>query len=435
MRILLSIIILIFITPPAFAFKLIQDEEVESVLYQIARPIYKVAGLSPDSLEIFIVEDNELNAFAADGQKVFLTTGLLSFSSDPEAVAGVISHEVGHIAGGHLAARKEEMANLQKKAVAGMMLGLLAGVAAGSTDVGVAGLTAAHHSGEMGFYSFSRTQESSADSAGVKYMKKLGINNSGLLSFLKNLSSNENTFYSDISPYLRTHPLSQQRMDFIKNFFTNVKSSDEGLLNHAIREKFKRAYTKVKAYSQKPDVTLRDYESDQSLYGNYARAIAYLKLADKPKALHFTDLLLQQEPHNPYFNELKAQVLFEGGQVQQAIQYFDIALKNSKQSNFYKLALAQSLIISKTDITRSIVLIKQVISVDRNNYFAWHLLGSAYQAQGNKTLSTLAFAWRAILLEDEETAHKMVKTVEKSSSAKDANIQAQIKELKSALEE
>ena len=110
----------------------IRDAEIENYLHTLAAPIYRAADIEPKNVTIVIVESNVVNAFVAEGMNEFFYTGLLQLTDDPEQLAGVIAHETGHIAGGHLIRGKEEQRNASAEAILGTILAVGAGVASGN---------------------------------------------------------------------------------------------------------------------------------------------------------------------------------------------------------------------------------------------------------------------------------------------------------------
>ena len=82
---------------------LIRDAEIEGLLRLYTKPIFKAAGINPGSVRVYIINDPRINAFVAGGQRIFVHTGLLMQTQTPNELIGVLAHESGHIAGGHLA--------------------------------------------------------------------------------------------------------------------------------------------------------------------------------------------------------------------------------------------------------------------------------------------------------------------------------------------
>lgn len=425
------VIFLVLYNNLANSIEIIQDEETENILYEIAKPIYAAANLDPKSLKIILYNSPEPNAFVpgSGGQYIFISTGLISYSKDPSVIAGVIAHEVGHIVGGHALGMKEEMINQRNKFLLTSALGLIAGVAGKSSEVAIGTVSGADMAALTGTLAYSRSQESAADNSAIRYMNKLNIDKNGLIGFLSMLNIEDRSFNSDVPVYFRSHPLSKDRINNIKN--SKSGSSSSSYLD-PLAGKYERVVIKIRAFVNKASVTIKEYGNDTSIIGIYARSIAYFKNGQTQNSLAEINTLLQREPTNPYFNELKAQVLYETGQIQESVRYYEIAKKYSPtKASYFDLVLSQSLIDSNKDLNKAISLLKQVISHDNRNAGAWHLLGKAYFKTNDKNNANLAFGWSSLLQGDIQTARKMANTVEKNTS--DKFIISKLKELRDAI--
>ncbi len=162
----------------------IRDAEIEYILRGLSEPIFSAAGLQASFISIHIVRNKQLNAFVAGGQRLFLFTGLLQRAENPEQLMGVIAHETGHIAGGHLARTREALENASIKSLIATLLGAAA-VIAGGGKAGGAIIAGGQTIGAKSFLKYSRTQESSADQASVDYMDGIGMTSIGMVQFLK----------------------------------------------------------------------------------------------------------------------------------------------------------------------------------------------------------------------------------------------------------
>ena len=200
----------------AQTISLIRDAEIEETLRQISGPILDAAGLGRNSVRMYIVNDPQLNAFVAGGSNLFLNTGLLMRTENVGQVAGVIAHEVGHIAGGHLS----RVAGAQRRAAAEMILATVLGAAAavaGAPGLGTAIITGGQSYAQNNLMRFSRSQEQAADQAAVSYLDRAAISSAGLAEFFKTLENQNVLAVSRTNPYLQTHPLTRDRIRFVEN--------------------------------------------------------------------------------------------------------------------------------------------------------------------------------------------------------------------------
>lgn len=405
---------LIFSTDHASAFSIIRDDEVESTVKELVKPILQAAGIPHESVNIYIINDPNINAFVFGGQNVFLNTGLINFSNKPETLLGVFAHELGHITGGHIIAKKESYDLMQKKLFLNMAVGFLTGALTKSSESGMGAVMALNDADERMFLKYNRQQESEADSAAIKYLSRTGVSNDGLIELLQDLSHNQKLFSPDIDPYLSTHPVSEDRINHLKSAEKNItKSKSLNFLTPQLRNKYARVVAKIKAWTAEDlSTVLKEYtKEDATSY--YARAIANFRQNNFNKATKELEQALIIEPNNPYFHEQLAQFLFETGKLTEAANEYGKAHRLNPKSITISIGYAQALITKNQQPKEAIRILELVLSVEPLNQTAWKMLGFAYK-QNNQTInSNIAFAWEALLKGDLETANKLINTTAK----------------------
>lgn len=390
----------------ARGISLIRDAESESLLREISKPIFLEAGLVPQNIDMYIVNSPVLNAFVAGGQNMFLHTGLITWSDDPNVIAGVIAHETGHISGGHLARRNEDLENSSIGAIASVILGA-ATIAAGAGDAGSAIITGGGHISQSAALNYSRTKEESADQAAVRYMDKLGISLEGLIKLLEELNSQQRRQFEDINPYAMTHPLSNERIQFLRTAMANSKNFTEPA-PQKLRDNYARMVAKIVAFIEPPEQVRRRYPtSDNSIPAQMARAILAHRSGDSAKAAAMIDILLAKESDNGFLHELKGQFLFEGGKVKDAIASYARAAELLPKEPLIELGLGSAYLAGEqTDA--AITSFKKVTSLEKENVMAWRQLGIAYGKQNKKLESYAALAEEAVLRKDAPTAKRFI---------------------------
>lgn len=378
---------------------LIRDAEIESTIRSYATPIFRAAGLEPSAVEIYLIRDNTINAFVAGGQKLFINTGLLTRSTSPNQVIGIIAHEVGHIQGAHLVRVHDALAHANAEAIISMVLGAAAAVASGRPDVGSAIALGGQDMARRSFLRYSRTQEGSADAAAMRLLDATGQTSRGLLEFFQTLQDQELLAIGRQDPYLRTHPLTQDRIEALQ---AHVRKSRYAQAQDtpANREAHARMVAKLTGYLSEPSQTLRRYpDSDQSIAARYARAFAYHKSNDLQSALAEVDSLIAERPDDPYFHELKAQILFERGQAAEAIKSYELAVRGAPGSALIRtdLARAQMALEDPRWLEHAIYNLRLAVAAERTYAFAWRQLGIAYGRAGKVGESSWALAEEAAL--------------------------------------
>ncbi|WP_022733484.1 MULTISPECIES: M48 family metalloprotease [Thalassospira] len=384
----------------------IRDTEIEETLRMYATPIFQAAGLDANGVSVYIVSDNSLNAFVAGGQKLFINTGLLLKADTPEQVMGVMAHETGHIAGGHLSRIHDQLRNASAISILSTLAGVAAGVAAGRSDVGTAAILGGQNVAQRNFLAYSRTQESSADQAGVKFLTDVGISSRGMLDFMKKLEGQELLSTASQDPYLRSHPLTTERVDFLANFVANSDLKDKKV-SPELYERHARMRAKLYAFTNHIQNTLRTYpETDTSIAARYARAIAYYRDSQLDPALEIIKGLIADEPENPYFEELEGQVLLEFGRAADAVPPLQKSVDLSGGAPLIRLLLAHAMIETGDPamLEPAKANLIGVLSRERGNSSAWRFRAIVESRLGNEGEASLSQAEYSLLSGDRQAA-------------------------------
>lgn len=383
---------------PAMAQSVLRDSETELLFRDVSRPLIEAAGLDPASVKVVLVNDPSINAFVAQGQVVYIHSGLVVAADNVNQLQGVIAHELGHVAGGH-AIRIYEGAN---QATAISILSLLLGaaaVAAGAGDAGVGIMQAGQRAALGTFLAFSRAQESSADQAGVAYLSKAGITGRGSLEFFKKLQNQEYRIaVYEKDSYERTHPLSSERIATLTNLYKKDPAWDRPI-DPALEARYQRVKAKLIGYVT-PNEAVKYYpETDKTVPAHYARAYAYHLGAYPDKANAEADALLQIAPDDPFFLELKGQILLEGGHPKEAIVPLRKAVARAPDQPMIAVMLGHALIASedRANFSEAKQVLKAAVNRDNDNPFAWLQLGIVYDREGDVARASLATAERSNL--------------------------------------
>jgi len=398
-RLLLTLILLLAVAVrPVLAQSILRDAETEALLQDMMDPLTVAAGLRPGQVRVHLLSDRSINAFVAGSQDIYVHSGLIEAADSANEVQGVLAHELGHIMGGH-AIRVGEGA----KAATGIsLLSLLLGaaaIAAGGGEAGMGVMMAGQQAALGKFLAFTRTQEATADAAGAQYLSKAGISGRGSLSFFKKLQNLEFRYavsQDDDATYSRTHPLSGDRIQALRDGYVADAAWDKPS-DPDLEKRFQRVKAKLVGYIAEPEKTLRDYpESDDSIPAHYARAYAWHKSAYPQKALGEVDALLKRDPEDPYFLELEGQVLLESGKPKEAIPPLREAVANSRSAPLIAATLGHALIATEdpANYAEAEKVLKTAVALDNENPFAWYQLGIVYAARGDQARAALASAER-----------------------------------------
>lgn len=397
---LAAVAVMICTASAASAQSLIRDAEIERTLRIYSDPIFQASGLTPSSINMYIVNDSAINAFVMGGSNIFLNTGLLTTSQTPDMLIGVIAHETGHIAGGHLVRTTGEVERAQLRAMLGYLLGAAA-MAGGAGEVGAAVMSANEQVTMRGLYRFTRANEQAADQSALTVLDELGISANGMMELFEILRKQEyRKMGGNADPYTRTHPLSKERIMHIRNHVAQ-SGIPVGQVPDRYRALHDRMLGKLEGFLDDPMRVIDRYpQSDTSVRARYARAVAHHRQINPDKAMREMDALLEQSPNDPYFHELKGQILFESGQVTPAQESYQKAVDLLPNAPLIRVELARALIAQEDPaaLPAAIGHLEYATTADKRNPPAWRLLATAYGRRGDMAKSHLALAEEALQL-------------------------------------
>ena len=386
---------------PVAAQSILRDAETEELLKDMTAPLVEASELEPGNVELVLINDGSINAFVAGGQAIYVHSGLINAADTANEVQGVLAHELGHITAGHVI-RFEE----RTKAATGItLLSLLLGVGAalaGAGDAAMGAIMAGQQAAMGSFLSYNRDQEAATDLAGARYLSGAGISGRGMITFfekLRNFEIRRGYSQSDDATYGRTHPLSGDRVQTLRVLLAEdpVWAAPD---DAALQERFMRVKAKLYGYLAEPQRVLTAYPlTDTSIPARYARAYAYHKDARVDMALAETDALLAVEPDNPYFLELKGQVLLESGRPLEALEPLRRATELTRAHPLIAGIFGHALIATenKANYPEAERVLRAAVARDRYNPFAWYQLGVVYAASGDIPRARLASAEQLVM--------------------------------------
>ena len=376
----------------------LRDTETEYLFRDAARPLIEAAKLDPNSVRVVLLNDPEINAFVATGQTVYIQSGLIETADNVNQLQGVIAHELGHVAGGHSIRIDEGARSATGLTIATLVLGALA-IAAGAGEAGMGIMAAGQQAAIGNFLSFTRTQEASADQAAAKYLSAAGITGKGFLDFFGKLQNQEYRLaIYDKDSYARTHPLSSERIQAL----TMILHSDPAW-NHPVDPdldaRFQRVKAKLFGFLNPGRAVAKFPESDQSVPAHYARAYAYHMGGYPDKAVAEANALLATAPHDPFFLELKGQILLESGKPVDAIPALREATQRSNDAPLIAAMLGHALVATEDPkyFAEAKQVLKAAVGRDNEDPFAWYQLGIIYDREGDDARASLATAERSNL--------------------------------------
>jgi len=393
--------------PATFAeargFRFIRDTEIEDLLSDYSKPILRAAGLGGERVTMRVLNNPSFNAFVLDGRNIFMNTGTLMQAETPNAVIGVIAHETGHISGSHLAGLRAKIKRDSTRLLLAQILGVGALVASGASNdrgtreaaggVGRSILGGSSSVAQRSILSYRRVQESSADQAAVGYLNATGQSSKGMLETFAVLAQSEYFTARVQDVYTRSHPVPQTRIARLRQRarqspYFDKKDPPELQLRHDLMR------AKLSGYLDNPKTVFNRYpKSDRSLPAVYARAIASSELGDLNTGLKRVDSLIAARPRNPYFHELKGEMLFRAGRAAQAIAPLQKALALRKNAPLIQIRLAQSMVgTRKKAFVKPAIRLLRRATVTEKTSLPFRLLARAYAQNEQRADAQLASA-------------------------------------------
>jgi predicted Zn-dependent protease len=386
------------------------------LLRDYTRPILRAAGLEKQNIQIVIINESVFNAFVADGRRIFVNYGALMQSETPNQIIGVLAHETGHLAGGHLARLREQLARAQTQLIIATLLGVGALAASSSTSssgglasAGAAGITAPQEVIRRSLLSYQRQQEENADRAGVKFLTATGQSAKGMYETFKRFSNDSLFTAHGADPYAQSHPMATERVAALEEIARSSPYWDKKD-DPALQSRHDMMRAKISAFMERQDTVYRRYPlSNDSLPSPYAHAITTYLHGDLRSALAQIDGLIERQPANPYFYELRGQALLEAGRPLEAIAPLRKAVKLSDNAPLIEMLLGQALIASdnKAYTEEAITILRAAVERETEAPVGYAQLAMAYGRKGDFAQADLASAQAAYLRGDNKTAREI----------------------------
>ncbi len=395
----------------------VRDAETEELMRDYSRPLLRAAGVDPTAVEIALIGDFSFNAFVANGRRIFINLGAIVESKRPNQLIGVLAHETGHIAGGHLSNLRQQMDAAQTRAIIAMLLGAAAvagGAIAGADGNTIAGgaraaATAPGSIVQRDLLAYVRAQEQAADQAAVNYLTKTGQSAKGMLETFRGFADKSMFSSRFVDPYAVTHPMPTDRIALLEravNASPTVNAVDSPELVH----RHQMVQAKIWAFMKGPDVIARRYPAtDTSLPARYARAISAYRFGSIQDAQKQIDALIAAQSNNPYFWELKGQSLLEAGRARQAIDPLRRAASIKPKSGLIRMMLGEAMIATGDNglLDAALTELRQAIAYEPRAPKAYRNLAQGYGRKGMNAEADLASAQSAFHSGDMTTAKQL----------------------------
>jgi predicted Zn-dependent protease len=406
---------------------LIRDAEIERLLRAFLTPLYRVAGLDASQLNIQIVRDSAINAFVTSGNRMYIHTGLLQQAGSALEVIGVLAHETAHVKHGDPVKLPDRMREAMLTGIASMLIGVTAGAVSRQADAGLAAALGGQSMALRQFLSFTRAQESGADQGALQMLDRLGWSARGMLDLFARMKDQELLAVGRQDPYLQSHPLTRDRVQFVEQHVARSPHSDKPL-----PAEFETGFAMVKAkldgFLDAPVIVFRKYpDRDQSNPARYARAIALYRSGRSAEAIETLNALIRALPGSPWLHELKGQVLFESGRIAEALPAYREAARLAPEQPLIRVGLARAMVESSDPALARAAIgeLQRALDRDRQDPDTWRLLSRAWGRVGEIGQANLALAEEAMIREDIPMARRFAREAEKQLPPGPARLRAQ----------
>lgn len=386
-------LILSFAPAASRAQSLIRDAEIEYALKRLTQPLAVAAGLSPERVRVMVLQDSSLNAFVLDSQTVMVHSGLLLRLESAAELQAVISHELAHIANGHITRRLSNMRSAGSAAAMGMLMSL-AVAAAGHADAGAGIAMGSSSTAQRLFFAHTRAEEASADQAGARYMARAGISPQAMVKVLEIFRGQEALSQSRQDPYVLTHPLNADRLRNARGYASAYSGAVQS--DPEADYWFARARGKLGAFLQNPRYTLRRAEKDKTAVGMMRRAVAWHRTPDARRAMAEIARLEAARGSDPFVQELKGQILLESRQFGPAVQAYARAVQMAPKEPLILAGYGRALLAldRPAENRKALAALEKARARDPRDPRMLRDLAVAYARTGNNGMASVATAER-----------------------------------------
>jgi len=394
---------------------LINDTEIERKITEIITPVAQAANIPKERLKIYIVRDDDFNAFVRGGEDIFIYTGLLKQIKSPNALRAVVAHELGHTIGGHIVQMADRQRAEMMRTLIVQALGVGLMVAGGNPSAGMGVVAGSAGIAQQSMLSFSRDEERVADDFAVDLMVAANENPNGLIDVFEQMRDMTEAFETRVNPNRINHPLTSERLNNTKTKIKNLKKIPVKSATMIAKEnsEYDILRAKLVGYLDNDKNVLTRYPyKDKSDAAIYARAIANMRGGNLDVAKVGTQTLIKRNPGTPYFYELLGDIEFQYGHYDDSVNAYEKAL--SLIENAPQIETALALVLSErsyeNDKTRARELCKHAILIEPSPLAYWILARVTDEGE-----SDWAMAEFYKMNGDDKNAKKYAKMAQKKS--------------------
>jgi beta-barrel assembly-enhancing protease len=305
----------------------LNDPEVTDYLNTLG---YRLVANSPDPaspFEFFAISDNSINAFALPGGFVGVNSGLLLAAQSESELASVLAHEIAHVTQRHIARLIAAQQRIGLASMAALAVAILA--ARSNAQVSAAAIAAAQAGAIQSQLNFTRENEREADRIGLQIMEKSGFDAHAMPAFFERLQKATRVYETGAPSYLRTHPLTFERIADIQSRIQDVpfRQVPDSLEFQLVRARLSAQDGNAREAVANFDRMLEEHKFGTEAAARYGLVVALLRVGDKARARKEMALLLGLKAKSPMIDELGAQTLIASGEVERGLASYRDSLR------------------------------------------------------------------------------------------------------------
>ncbi|WFL66517.1 M48 family metallopeptidase [Pantoea sp. X85] len=359
---------------------LINDPLLNQYINELGQRLVAHANSVRTPFHFFLIQNDELNAFAFFGGNVVLHSSLFRYTDNESQLASVMAHEISHVTQRHLARAMEEQRRTAPLTWVGALGSILLAMA--SPQAGMAALTGTLAGAQQGIISFTQGNEQEADRIGIQVLQRAGFDPQAMPTFLQKLAD-QSRFSSKPPEILLTHPLPDSRLADARNRTNQMRPVVVQSSQDFYMAKVRSLGMYATGRNQLTDDLLNEYAKGnvrEQQAAQYGKAIQFLQAKSFDSAKRVIAPLLAKQPDNVWFLDIMTDIDIGLNQPQQAIAMLSSA-KGSNSNPVLQLNLANAYVEAKQPANASRILNRYTFA-HPDDVNAFDLLAQASAAQG-----------------------------------------------------
>ena len=357
----------------------LDDPELSDYLNNLGEKLVAASEDPSRHFEFFVVRDPTLNAFALPGGYIGVHTGLISATRNESELAGVLSHEIAHVTQNHLARLAKSQEGSMLATLAALAVAILA--ARSNSQASQGAIIAAQAFNVQSQLNYTRDHEREADRVGFQTLSRSGFDPNGMASFFERLQSQGRLYENNAPAYLRTHPLTYERIADMQNrvqdlpYHQVADSFEYRLMRAKTQASEGNAADAVKRFSERAQ-----HDEADGAVRRYGLATALLRANQADRAFGEIQGIAKKYGQSPAIVILASEVAFARGRDAEAMTLLRAAVSAQSDSRPLSYAYAKGLLrLNQSNAALEYLRKRQALYPDDVHIF--ELQARAYQAQ------------------------------------------------------